>query len=160
MSDNVLAIGERFNQDEWRPTSADPDSFTLRVRMGLYNSGPRRDMLESLGVTWLDGINLLLPHQWAGEWDAVEARRVANAISRHVLSYRYVLLFGQRVCDAFGVPWVPCQFVPACELGEAMIGYKTEFVPLPHPSGKNRLWNNSDVRKLIVKTMKIIKDSK
>lgn len=160
MSDNILAIGERFNQAEWRPTSIDPDSFTLRVRMGLYNSGPRRELLESLGVAWTDGINLLLPSPIAGEWDAVEARRVANVISQHVLSYRYVLLFGQRVCAAFGVPWVPCQFVPACEMGEAMIGYRTEFVPLPHPSGRCRLWNDPDVRKLVVKTMQIIKETK
>jgi hypothetical protein len=157
-TNKTLAIGERFNQNAWRPVIVDPDSFELRRRMGFYNRGPRLKMLQDLGVRWDDGINLLLPSPLPGEWDAVEARRVANLVSRHVLAYRYVLLFGQRVCAAFGIPWAPCQFVPASELGEAMIGYRTEFVPLPHPSGRCRMWNDPDVRALVTKTMQLMTD--
>lgn len=155
----VLAVGERFNAPTWRPALLEHEhSFELRVKMGLYNDGHRREFLRELGVDWDDGVNLLWPDPQGAPWCAAEARRVANAISSRVLAYRYVLLFGQHVCAAFGVPWRPCEFVPASNMGAAMIGYRTEFVPLPHPSGLNRLWNDHDVRALVQRTMVLMRE--
>jgi len=103
---------------------------------------------------------LLWPSPIAGEWDIGEAHAVAMAITPKVLEYGHVLLFGKRVCDAFGVPFVPCQFVPAATLARvevALAAPHCTFVPLPHPSGRNRLWNDTNVCKLVAHTMALIR---
>ena len=72
----VLAVGERLNAPTWRPaTPENALSFELRIKIGLYNSGHRREFL-----------NLLWPDPQGAPWCAAEARRVANALSRYVLA--------------------------------------------------------------------------
>lgn len=137
---SVLAVGERFNQARWSPALPENDlSFDLRRRMGFYNRGPRRAFLLSLGLRWDDGINLLWPSPVAGEWSSTEAARVAQAIRPQVEQYDWALLFGKRVCDAFGVPF---------EIGDATWfdpAAPAIYVPLPHPSGRCREWNDPNV---------------
>ena len=141
---SVLAVGERFNQKGWTPCPDDDLSFKLRVNMGLYNFGRGRTFLNRMGVKWTHGINLLWPSPIAGEWDAAEARRVVDAIRKDVERYDVVLLFGRRVCDAFDV---------AFNVGER----SGRYIPLPHPSGRNRMWNDPRVRetvRLIMETLR------
>jgi len=130
----ILAIGERFNQPECTPE--DKDSFKLRVEMGLYNHGSRRDFLNEMGVHWTHGINLLWPHPIPGEWDEDEAWRTAVALGDSVHRYDTVILFGRRVCDAFDVPYkVGCRF--------------GRYLPLPHPMGNRQLWNKNFIKEML-----------
>lgn len=132
----VLAVGERFNYDKWwRPIPQHEYSFELRLRMGFYNRtepGSRRAFLDSLGVRWDDGINLLWPSPVCGYWDELEAKRVAKELRSRVEEYDRALLFGARVCRAFGV-----EFEVLREQGA--------YLPLPHPSGRCRLWNDREL---------------
>jgi hypothetical protein len=98
-------------------------------------------MLEKLGVRWDDGINLLWPSHEPGKWDAREARRVAEVLMPEVLEYDVVILFGVKVCVAFQVKFEPCVT-------------QGKFLPLPHPSGRCRLWNNEETHHRIRKVMK------
>jgi hypothetical protein len=64
----------------------------------------------------------------AGKWSMREAR--ANAASILENDSGRAILLGAKVSAAFGVPFVPFSI---CELGTVLI--------LPHPSGRNLLWN-------------------
>jgi hypothetical protein len=147
----VLAIGERFNQERWSPVLSNEYSFSLRVRMGLYNRGPRREFLDKLGVRWTHGINLLWPSPTPGEWDNKEAQQVVAAIASHVVcEYDYVLLFGRRVCDAWGVPYRVGQvFDGPVVVSGYLMESTAKWMPLPHPSGRNRAWNDPEVKKKV-----------
>lgn len=142
----VLAVGERFNQREWRPQPEMEFSFDLRVRMGLYNKGPRRAFLDNLGIRWNDGINLLWPHPVPGTWDPHEARDVVIAIGLDVIKYDTVLLFGRRVCEAFLIPFRVGEVYPW-----GIERQVTNVIPLPHPSGRSRLWHHPNTIKIIEK---------
>ena len=142
----ILAIGERFNQAEYVPV--DRDSFELRLQMGIYNYGSRKDFLDRMGVHWEHGINLLWPDPTPGAWDAVEARRTALVFmnindsetrvseSSIIDKYDRVILFGERVCDAFDVPY---------KMG-LIFG---NFIPLHHPLGDCSHWNKNFIRSVL-----------
>jgi len=130
----VLAIGERFNGPEWVPE--DPYDFKLRIQAGVYNYGSRRDFLRRVGVSWTHGMNLLWPHPVPCQWDAIEARITAEALRSKVEEYDRVLLFGERICDAFDVPF---------KVGMVFGVY----VPLPHPVGNTKLWDKNFIRSVL-----------
>ena len=148
----ILAIGERFNLADCTPVeSAERDSFKLRLQMGLYNYGSRREFLDRMGVHWDHGINLLWTDPTRCEWDAVEARRTAMVfregrdnrsvvvdLSTNSIISRYdrILLFGERVCDAFDVPY---------KMG-LVFG---NFVPLHHPVGDGKQWDKTFIRGIL-----------
>jgi len=141
----ILAIGERFNMATCTPVKqSDKDSFELRLEMGLYNYGTRREFLDRMGVHWDHGINLLWPDPTPCEWDAEEARRTAEIF---MTDYSYgwinicdrydrILLFGERVCDAFDVPY---------KMG-LVFG---NFIPLHHPVGDGRQWDKNFIRRIL-----------
>ena len=137
----ILAIGERFNMAACTPVKqSDKDSFELRLEMGLYNYGTRREFLDRMGVHWDHGVNLLWPDPTPCEWDAAEARRTAMLFvdGEYDITYRYdrILLFGERVCDAFDVPY---------KMG-LVFG---NFVPLHHPVGDGRQWDKNFIRRIL-----------
>lgn len=131
---STLAVGERFNYHKWwRPLPQNEDSLDLRLRIGFYNRPTgRRKFLNELGVEWTDGINLLWPSPVVGYWDPREALRVVKEL-RPEIEERWdaVLLFGTRVCKAFDVKsdWLVRTGI---------------YVPLPHPSGRCRVWNDCE----------------
>ena len=128
----VLAVGERFNYHKWwRPIPAHEYSLNLRLRLGFYNRlTGRRKFLNSLGVEWTDGINLLWPSPVVGYWNPREASRVVEEL-RPEIERRWdaVLLFGKHVCEAFEIEYVPLRRLE-------------QYVPMPHPSGRCRAWND------------------
>jgi len=130
----ILAIGERFNQSVWEPD--DRDSCEVRKQFGLYNHGSRAEFLKRMGVHWTHGINLLWPDPTPGAWDALEAKRVAAALSVHIAEYDRVILFGRKVSDAFNVP-----FKVGCRFGK--------YIPLPHPMGSSRLWDKRFIKDVL-----------
>lgn len=62
-----------------------------------------------------------------GDWDTAEARHKAISLSQ-VWPRRELILLGRRVAGVFDL-----QFRPFIRLGR--------FLILPHPSGRNRQWN-------------------
>jgi len=130
----ILAIGERFNGPAWVPD--DPYDFKLRVECGLYNHGSRRDFLDRVGVHWTHGINLLWPDPIPGAWDVVEARDAAEQLHDYIEQYDRVLLFGEKVCDAFNIPYKP----------GLVFGI---YVPLHHPVGDMSIWNKRFIKEIL-----------
>jgi uracil-DNA glycosylase len=60
---------------------------------------------------------------------------------------RLFVLLGAKVCDAFGVPFEPFTIQVKTTSAAVAILLKVPhqewtFVVLPHPSGRNRLWND------------------
>lgn len=133
--DKTLAVGERFNYSIWwRPLPRHEYSFDLRLRMGFYNKtspGSRRAFLNSLGVVWDDGINLLWPSPVVGYWNPGEAKTVVERLRPKIEEYGTALLFGSRVCRAFGVRFNALE-------------RQGVYLPLPHPSGRCRTWNDRE----------------
>ena len=133
--DKTLAVGERFNYHKWwRPRPRLEYSLDLRLRIGFYNktdSRSRRAFLESLGVIWDDGINLLWPSPITGYWDPGEAKKVVERLRPEIKKYGTVLLFGARVCRAFDVSF-------------DVLKRRGVYLPLPHPSGRCRMWNDCE----------------
>ena len=129
----VLAVGERFNYHKWwRPAIFEHEySLDLRLRMGFYNRPTgRRKFLNELGIEWTDGINLLWPSPVCGYWNEQEAFKVAQTLRPEIEKrWDVVLLFGKRVCEAFEVEYVPLRRLET-------------YLPLPHPSGRCRTWND------------------
>jgi len=137
----ILAIGERFNLPVYVPVNR--DSFKLRLQMGLYNYGTRREFLDRMGVHWDHGVNLLWPDPTPCAWDAAEARRTALVFTNNdgvtpgiISKYDRVILFGERVCDAFDVPY---------KMG-LVFG---NFVPLHHPVGDGQQWDKTFIRRIL-----------
>jgi hypothetical protein len=62
-----------------------------------------------------------------GPWRIRDARKRAVELLRENLGGKFIL-FGRKVCDGFGVPFVP--FTVADGI----------LLRLPHPSGLNRMW--------------------
>lgn len=71
----------------------------------------------------------------AGKWSMTEARESARLVKmRPEIPLAYVLL-GAKVCAAWGVAYEPFRVSPS--------GLGCLQVILPHPSGRNRAWNES-----------------
>ena len=66
-------------------------------------------------------------------WRMKDARAAAAAIINEG-QHRRIVLLGSKVCAAFGVKFLPFQIVTD--------NSERKFAILPHPSGRNRLWNN------------------
>ena len=126
---STIIVGERFNMKAWRPAVVQETDFRLLVRMGCLNRGSSRQRLASTGLKWDAGCNLLMPSPVSGEWDADRAREVATAIAPSLAKYDHVVLLGKRVCEAFGV-----DYVPGSDRGKMVV--------FPHPSGRCRFWND------------------
>ena len=146
----ILAVGERFNfYKTWTPTNpATNHSFRLRKSFGFYRHGNKR--LSNLGVHWTDGINLLWPSHEIGSWNRLEARAVVRAIRPDAEDYDLIVLFGRRVCNAFIVPFEICN--PHSQ-GKGI------YLPMPHPSGLNRMWNDPKVVEKVRRTWKSIEQN-
>jgi hypothetical protein len=151
----VLIVGERFNQA--RSPSLDKlaefDSLRwIEVAMRLGALANCRRRLERFGIklatsiTCRDGVkfpvgaralNLLPPAPLSDKkWPRELARKIGSLVMRHVSpSYDVTLLMGKRVAAAFGVD-------PAWDFGE-LIKCEVALLILPHPSGLNRVWNDS-----------------
>lgn len=155
----VLVVGERENGPRHQSRALDDEGFARRLRESLalpemlggqdgqppvdrsdyvlrqfqrhhraFSWGNSRKRLVDLGLRWDMAMNLLGPSPKVGEWDAAVAREIADGLKPFLGSYRVVLL-GQRVAEAFGAD------LPLLPVGP--------FYRLPHPSGRNRVWNGT-----------------
>lgn len=138
----ILLVGED------NPYGADP-RFALYHKPRHASGNRLRQHLGLRDVTYerLRKINLC-----ANRWHAEEARRRAAAIRREASPYgdgavmdwaawpRAIILLGAKVRGAFGFE--------ATEFFSVVSEPKVVpvFVVLPHPSGRNRLWNQPGAR--------------
>ncbi len=132
MSDKVLIVGESNpfgGGDEFALYPA-PDGCSGHRLCCLILGMRQDDYLEAF-----DRCNLV-----QGKWSIVAARKKAESLRN-----RRVILCGSRVCAAFGVPFQPLLPLMAAEYLDTLI--------LPHPSGRNLIWNQDgimeDVRTLV-----------
>lgn len=89
-------------------------------------------------VRRFDRANLCL-----GKWSAKEATARAGELQR---SHRTLILLGAKVCSRFGYAFEPFTIKQKTTSAAAavLLGVPYEewtFVLLPHPSGRNRMWN-------------------
>jgi len=126
----VPVVGERMRiTHECRV----PWTLKLALRYGLYRRGPGRRRLDRvLGEGRWRGLNLLPPSSKGGEWDAATAREnwVAWKIEPPAV------LLGSRVAAAAGLP------------GAGIPSVVNDFLTIPHPSGRSRLWNEEGMEEL------------
>jgi hypothetical protein len=100
--------------------------------MGFTDS--RRGMQEYLSS--FDRVNVC-----AGKWSMKEARGAAQGI-RLGAGHERVVLCGQKVCIAFGIPYEPLLlFVDEQRRSDLP---PVRFLILPHPSGLCRFWNQPE----------------
>lgn len=126
----LIAVGERAN-DEARGLSRIWD-LTWAAQTPAF-VGQMEKLEDLLGVSLDRAINLLPPHPCPAPWDARKARKIALAMVRWARGHDLVLL-GRKVASAFG-------------LGDAEFGeHRARVILMPHPSGRNRLWNDEEFR--------------
>lgn len=87
-----------------------------------------------------------------GGWSKPTARESARAILER--PRKALILLGKDVAEAFGLgrDW---EFLESTELlsqhkrerGRFQVVYRTPTIVLPHPSGRNRLWNDQMLRR-------------
>lgn len=70
-------------------------------------------------------------------WSLREARETASQI-KALGHHEPLVLLGAKVCQAFGVPYIPFVLIPWAFNG---VPPKRDVVVLPHPSGRCRAWN-------------------
>lgn len=127
---------------ESNPYGADP-KFAL-FPMPRNSAGARlcydiMDLPRHRYLAMYDRVNLC-----AGKWNMKEARERADGL-RHIR--RKFVLLGRKVCDAFGIDFEPftIQHRMTSAAVESILKVPHDewaFVVLPHPSGRNRLWND------------------
>lgn len=127
-----LIVGERANTDDphgvW---SLEPPSYTHNVLVRLYSP-----VFRDYRTTNLWG--------WSG--DERPARERANEIVDWFLPPSdlgplLIIALGNKVADAFGVPRGRTWFEHYVNLDDGFV-----VVKFPHPSGRNRLWNDPTMR--------------
>ena len=79
-------------------------------------------------------------------WGKIRARRAADAIADELVGSDSVILLGSRVAEAFGLVDLPLYTWQAGYYRGSIHG--PTFVRLPHPSGLNRVLNDSRQRTL------------
>lgn len=137
----VLLVGERENRPGWEADDAlhlgriealrrqggSAAVLSFLESVGALRWGTSRKRIADLGLRWDNAINLLGPSARPGQWNPVLARSAATAARPAAMEkYDAVILLGVRVAKAWG------EAEPA----------RARVANLPHPSGRNRLWNN------------------
>lgn len=125
-----ILVGESnpFGSDPYFALYPAPEgSAGWRLAQEIFRFQFRKTYLESF-----ERMNLIqLPPN--ANWSAPAAREAAARLEPLWVGRRVVLL-GTRVCAAFGFPNVP----PFTSKRR----YEVDYFFLPHPSGRNRIWND------------------
>ena len=126
MTSRLLIVGEQ-------PSGTGGDALAGRAGDRLAElAGITRDRYLTLRRA-----NLLAT---PGRWDRADAAVAAKAIDAGEPDHVELLLLGRRVAAAFDVPAAPWFTSPRLPSG------RTVYL-IPHPSGRNRLWNDHETRR-------------
>jgi len=149
----ILVIAERVNNrsitDErvarWRQRWDWRTALALNCNAG-YGSLKR---LAEFFPKWCkyQVINILPPDNKAGTWDSGLARKMVSKAPEALDSDTYsgIVLLGRRVTDLFfqGVPF-----------GTQSYYNGIPVLCMPHPSGRNRFWNDKNAKKKVRRWVK------
>jgi len=135
----IILIAERFNGPTWRPASPIPSRRYLEamIRLGVYQRGPCREKLRSVGVEFNESMNLLPPDPRTASWDRALARSVATYITEES-GWDTLLLCGRAVTQAFAAPTV--------QYGEPFYSNGVQHIVVPYPFGLRWWWGNTENR--------------
>jgi len=156
MKKSVCVVGERCNgrrRSHWDTASIETwAKFTWSV--AAFFDGPSRSKLLSIGLDWhsVKCVNLMPPSPVIREWNARRASETVNLMG--FSEFALVFACGVKVCSAMG-------FIGKLtdSVGEIVPARSREIVPLPHPSGLNRFWNNQGaVSRLKNKITELLKE--
>lgn len=123
---------------EMNPYGADP-FFALYPLPETSSGGRLQSLILDIprdAYVEMDRVNLC-----EGKWSAPAARSRGQELRAFFTpaTHKFVLL-GAKVSGAFGVPFEPI----SAKTGHAA-GDEHTYVVLPHPSGRNLLWNDPEV---------------
>ena len=150
----ACVVGERCNGRRRAHWDALPvaEWAAFAPSVSAFFDPASRAKLASVGVDWhsVRCFNLLPPSPAAGEWDAARAAEVASLLD--LSPYGLVFAAGARVLAAFG-----SAARLSARLGLPTFAKHATVVPLPHPSGRCRVWNDratvSLVRARVIKLL-------
>jgi len=164
-SRRILVVAERFNQARSRSLEELLQRdlgrwLQVSLRLGALAGSSRRlqrlglQLAKSVTNPWgksfpqaAHALNLLPPAPLRAKWPREQARKVAfRVLSQLSPSYDVTLLMGRRVAQALDVD-------EAWRFGE-LICCEVKLVVLPHPSGLNRIWNDSQEISRLAHTLK------
>ena len=120
---------------ELNPYGGDPAFALYHLPRGASGDRLREHLgLEDAAYERLDKMNLCV-----GTWGVTRARQRAGQVLR---AYRTVVCLGARVREAFGGP----EFFAIARRGPERGQWRQTIASLPHPSGRNLLWNEPGAR--------------
>jgi uracil-DNA glycosylase len=106
-------------------------------------SGPSGERLTDLiGRDWrivMSAVNLMPSGVWKREEMRAVGKRMREKLARDQ-HFKVVLLAGRTVADAFG-------FAQTEPFFKRLVRRSVHYYIIPHPSGKNRWWNDSKNRR-------------
>lgn len=113
---------------------------TFAPSISAFFDEASRAKLTSIGIDWHSArcFNLLPPSPVVGEWDAAAAAEVAGLLD--FSPHQVVFAAGARVLVALG-----SSAKLSDRLGLLTFTKCATVVPVPHPSGLNRFWNDPAV---------------
>lgn len=127
-----LIVGERANTDDPRGVwNLEPPSYTHSMLVRLYP-----DVFRDYRTTNLWG--------WSGDERPAKERAqeiIDGSMPPSHLGPLLIIALGNRVADAFGVPPSTGWLTAHMNLDDGLV-----VVKFPHPSGRNRLWNDASIR--------------
>ena len=150
---NVLMLGED------NPQSADPRHALFPYPPGC--AGHR--LMEILGLTTEEHLGLWRTNLCCPSWSKKQARERAAVMTGQDVPWRTIVCLGRKVSDVMAehtglsLPAWSTAFAPYTRplvvQGGATITRTFTVVSLPHPSGRNMIWNDrlrwSDARMLM-----------
>lgn len=162
----ILLVGQRANgKCLRRPRNrALENNVRFLRRLGAFKSGPSRQKLIALGLTWDEAVNLLPQRPTSLDTWLARDKAVAKRNAKAIMDYAQandmdIVLLGNRVAEAFGLKYEPGRVMSilAYKTSESRItandvirGRKKakkhlgDILILPHPSGRNRYWNDEN----------------
>jgi hypothetical protein len=141
MTCNLLLLGED------NPYGSEPEFALYCYPVGCSGYRLRRILgLPQHQYLGLPRANLCV----SGSWSMKDARRRARDLLSPHVGWDVIVMFGRKVADAFDYtqPFFTHVSVPRT-------GGQTRLVSLPHPSGRNTVWNDA---RLIARAREILRE--
>lgn len=119
----IVLVGENFQQPRLAGRWDDRWNARLALKIGAFNVGKSREMLDDLGFRWDMSANLCPPMKWS--WNLAE--KVSTELK--MIPRSVFILAGARVARSFGAKADWCSV-------------QGNLVVIPHPSPRCAIWED------------------